>query len=83
MNAEALRQYRKNQRRRAKVYRGKAMPRLHHLVQEGRAFVEPIWKPMPNPTPVSAFSFSQEFLKLVGHLAAIPFLKRREKEWRK
>ena len=81
MNEEALRQYRLNQRRLGKLYRGKVMPRLRHLTQEARVRIEPFWMPMPRA--VSFGGFASSFLARLGHLASMPFLSRKEREWRK
>jgi len=80
MNKQALVQYNANKRRFALVRQGKHPPRTRHLSQR---FYSPegFFKVMPNPTPVSPLEATQEFLRRL--IVAMPFLKRREKQWRK
>ena len=76
MNETTLVQYRKNKRRFALVRQGKHPPRMRHLSQR---FYSPegFFRAMPKlgaPSP----------LELTGRLLALlPFLGRREKQWRK
>jgi len=82
MNAGALAQYSKNQRRLAKVHQGRAMPRLRHL---SHRFYSPggFFRIMPDPRPVSPLELTQHFMRMMSLIKAIPFLGRRDKKWRK
>lgn len=82
MNETTLAQYRKNKRRFSKVRQGKAMPRTHHLSQR---FYSPegFFRIMPDPRPILPLELTQRFLRAMSIIRAIPFLGRREKQWRK
>ena len=82
MNEAALAQYRATKRHRAKVAQGKAIPRLRHLSHEFPRR-EGFFKPISGPAPALSKGFTDAYLHILGLVAAIPFLRRREKQWRK
>jgi len=85
MNELALTQYRANKRRLAKVYQGRAMPRLHHL---SRRFYSPegFFKIIDIPAPGvnMIVGIAKKLLDATG-LSRFPLLSnltRREQRWR-
>ena len=82
MNETVLAQYRRNKRRFALVRQGKHPPRTRHLSQR---FYSPegFFRVMPDPRPTWPLEVTEILRRLSRMATMMPFLGRREKQWRK